>query len=48
MGTAIPAGYLVCEFMEADHQETPFGLLVHVGDIACTDGEGVPRRGASA
>jgi hypothetical protein len=36
MGTAIPAGYLVCEQMEADHKTDPFGLMVHVGDIACS------------
>jgi hypothetical protein len=34
MGTAIPAGFEVCEQMEEDHAETPFNLLVHVGDIA--------------
>jgi len=34
MGTAIPAGFEVCEQMEEAHQTLPFNLLVHVGDIA--------------
>lgn len=33
-GTAIPMGTTVCKWVEAEHAQSPFGMLLHLGDLA--------------
>jgi hypothetical protein len=33
-GTAIPMGTTVCKWVEAEHAQNPFGMLLHLGDLS--------------